>query len=355
VHAFASDPLRGLFILVFLGTVVGGSLLIYALRAPKIAGGKAFAILSRETLLLINNLMFTCAAAMVLLGTLYPLIGDALGIGRISVGPPYFGFMFALLMIPVVLLMPLGPLFRWATADWRATLHVLRPALILALVAATAAKLLVSDLPLRGLVGVAATLWVGIGIALYALKRWRGAPAGRRYTPEMLGMIAAHFGVALFLSGVLITEATSIERDLRFAPQETQRIGGMDFAFRGVTRVQGPNYLADQGTLEVRRDDRLVATLHPQKRQYTGQQVQSKSDIDPGLFRDLYVALGEPVGADGAWSVRIYVKPFVRWIWLGGILMMLGGFTAACDRRFRARFGVDDAQAPTASAMQVPA
>jgi len=354
VHAFASDPRRGLFILVFLGTVVGGSLLIYALRAPKIAGGKAFAILSRETLLLTNNLMFTCAAAMVLLGTLYPLIGDALGVGRISVGPPYFGFMFALLMIPVVLLMPFGPLFRWASADWRGTVRVLRPALILAVVTAVAAKLMISDLPLRGLVGVAATLWIGIGIALYALKRWRDAPAGRRYTPEMLGMIAAHFGVALFFAGVLITEATSIERDLRFAPQETQRIGGLDFTFHGVASVQGPNYRADEGTLEVRRDDLLVATLHPQKRQYTGQQMQSKSDIDPGLFRDLYVALGEPVGSDGAWSVRVYVKPFVRWIWLGGILMMLGGFTAACDRRFRAQFIVENAQAPTASPLQMP-
>jgi len=335
VHAFASDPRRGLFILVFLGTVVGGSLLIYALRAPKVAGGKPFNILSRETLLLINNLMFTCAAAMVLLGTLYPLIGDALGVGRISVGPPYFGFMFALLMIPVVALLPFGPLFRWATADWRATLRVLRPALVLACIATACAKFVAPDLPLRGLAGVAASLWVAIGIALYALKRWREAPAGRRYTPEMLGMIVAHFGVALFLAGVLITEATSIERDLRFAPQESQRIGGLDFAFRGVARVQGPNYLADEGTLEVRRDDRLIATLHPQKRQYAGQQMQSKSDIDPGVLRDVYVALGEAVGSDGAWSVRVYVKPFVRWIWLGGLLMMCGGFTAACDRRFR--------------------
>ena len=341
VHAFASDPRRGLFILVFLGTVVGGSLLIYALRAPKVAGGKPFKILSRDTLLLINNLMFTCAAAMVLLGTLYPLIGDALGVGRISVGPPYFGFMFVLLMIPVVVLLPFGPLFRWATADWRTALRVLRPALVLACIAVACAKLIAADLPLRGLAGVAAALRVGIGIALYALRRWRDAPVGRRYTPEMLGMIAAHFGVALFLAGVLITEATSIERDLRFAPQESQRIGGLDFAFRGIARVQGPNYLADEGTLEVRRDDRLVATLHPQKRQYAGQQMQSKSDIDPGLFRDVYVALGEPVGTDGAWSVRVYVKPFVRWIWLGGLLMMLGGFTAACDRRFRALQGYD--------------
>src|SRR5438445_6188581 len=173
VHAFASDPKRGLFILAFLTVVVGGSLTLYALRAPKVAGGKPFHLLSRETLLLINNLLFDCAAAMVLLGTLYPLVGDALGVGRISVGPPYFGFMFALLMLPVVLLIPFGPFFRWAAGDWRATLRALLPALALGLIAAVLAKILAPALPLRGLAGVAATLWVGIGIALYALKRWR--------------------------------------------------------------------------------------------------------------------------------------------------------------------------------------
>ena len=341
VHAFASDPKRGMFILVFLGVVVGGSLLIHALRAPKVAGGKPFALLSRETLLLINNLMFACAAAMVLLGTLYPLIGDAIGAGRISVGPPYFGFMFVLLMIPVVCLLPFGPMFRWASGDWRATLRALRPAWLLAIVAAVLAKILAPDTSLRGLAGVAASLWIGIGIGLYALKRWREAPRGRRYTPEMLGMILAHFGVAVFLAGVLITEATSVESDLRFAPNETKRVGGLDFQFRGVQRAQGPNYIADEGTVEVSRNGRPVATLHPQKRAYSaGGQIQTKSDIDPGVFRDLYVALGEPLDeakqGNGAWAVRVYVKPFVRWIWLGGLLMMCGGFTAAADRRFRA-------------------
>jgi cytochrome c-type biogenesis protein CcmF len=344
VHAFASDPKRGLFILAFLCTVVGGSLLIYALRAPKVAGGKAFRLLSRETLLLINNLMFVCAAAMVLLGTLYPLIGDALGVGRISVGPPYFGFMFVLLMLPVVCVLPFGPFFRWAAADWRATWRMLRPALIVAVVAAVIAKLIAPSVPLRGLAGVAATLWVGIGIALYALQRWRTAPRGRRYTPEMLGMILAHFGVAVFLAGVLITEATSVESDLRFAPNETRNVGGLDFRFRGVEHAQGPNYSADEGTLEVLRDERVIATLHPQKRQYSGgEQIQTKSDIDPGLFRDLYVALGEPLD-NGAWSVRVYVKPFVRWIWLGGLFMMFGGLVAATDRRFRALPERADAQ-----------
>jgi cytochrome c-type biogenesis protein CcmF len=344
VHAFASDPRRGLFILAFLGAVVGGSLLIYALRAPKVAGGKPFRLMSRETLLLVNNLMFACAAAMVLLGTLYPIIGDLLKAGRISVGPPYFGFMFPLLMLPVALLIPLGPFFAWRSADARATLRRLVPAALPIPFALLGAALLAPEhLPVstRAYLGIAAALWVGIGIVLYALQRWRNAPRGRRFTPEMLGMICAHFGFAVFLAGVLITEGTSVESDLRFAPNETKNIGGLDFTFRGVARVQGPNYTADQGTIAVTRDGRAVATLYPQKRAYSGGgQIQTKSDLDPGLFRDLYVALGEPLDpantGSGAWAVRIYVKPFVRWIWLGGLLMMLGGFVAAADRRFRA-------------------
>jgi len=337
VHAFASDPRRGLFILAFLTLVVGGSLTIYALRAPKVAGGKPFQMLSRETLLLINNLLFTCAAAMVLLGTLYPLIGDALGVGRISVGPPYFGFMFVLLMLPVVLLIPFGPFFRWAAGDWRTTLRALAPALALAVVCALIAWLLVGALPLRGITGVGASLWVGAGIALYALKRWREAPRGRRYTPEMLGMIAAHFGVAIFLAGVLVTEATSVESDVRMAPGETKHIAGLDFKFNGVAAAQGPNFRAEQGVIEVLHDGKVISTLNPQKRQYSGNApAQTKADIQPGLFRDVYVALGESLDDKGAWAVRIYVKPFVRWIWLGGLLMMLGGFVAATDRRFRA-------------------
>jgi cytochrome c-type biogenesis protein CcmF len=355
VHAFASDPKRGLFILAFLGGVVGGSLALYALRAPRVAGGKPFRLLSRETLLLINNLLFACAAATVLLGTLYPLIGEAIGAGRISVGPPYFGFLFTLLMLPVVVLLPFGPLFRWAAADARAALRVLRPVLLAAIGAAVLARIVAPALPLRGLVGVAASLWVGLGIALYALKRWREAPPGRRYTAEMLGMILAHFGVALFLAGVLITEATSVESDLRFAPDATHEVGGLDFRFRGVTRAEGPNYLADEGTIEVRDGERLIATLHPQKRQYVGGgQIQTKAAIAPGVLRDLYVALGEPLDeakqGNGAWAVRVYVKPFVRWIWLGGLLMMCGGFIAAADRRFRALPEPAAAPAPAAPA-----
>jgi cytochrome c-type biogenesis protein CcmF len=353
VHAFASDPRRGLFILVFLATVVGGSLLIYALRAPKVAGGEPFAAMSRETLLLINNLLFTVAAAMVLIGTLYPLVGEALNVGRISVGPPYFGFMFVLLMAPVVLLMPFGPFLKWREGNIKAAFKALRPALVVAVLAIGATLLLTHDLPLRAFVAVAASLWVGIGIVLYALSRWRHAPAGRRYTPEMLGMILAHFGVAVFLMGVLVTEATGVEKDLRFAPGQSVEIAGLSFRFDGVKRAEGPNWIADSGTVIVSKNDQVIATMTPQKRQYPRGQVQTESAIDPGLTRDLYVALGEPVGEDGAWSVRVYVKPFVRWIWLGALFMMFGGFVAATDRRFRA-FSRGPVDAPAAPAAALP-
>jgi cytochrome c-type biogenesis protein CcmF len=341
VHAFAADPKRGLFILGFLGIVIGGSFLIYALRAPKVAGGEPFAAVSRETALLVNNLMFVCAAAMVLLGTLYPLLGEALNLGRISVGPPYFGFMFVLLMLPVVLLVPFGPFLRWRAGDWRAAVDGLKPALLgavaVAVVAAIIAAVVANGLPLKAIVGAAASIWVGLGIALYALMRWRSAPRGRRYTPEMLGMILAHFGIAIFLAGVLIVQATNIEKDIRLAPNESVVLGGLTFRFDGVKGSEGPNFKADRGTLTVLKNDAVVATLEPEKRQYSrGSQVQTESAIDPGLFRDIYVALGEPIGTDGAWAVRIYIKPFVRWIWLGALFMMLGGFVAATDRRFRA-------------------
>ncbi len=349
VHSFAADPKRGLFILTFLAVVIGGSLLLYAVRAPKVSGGEPFAAVSRETALLINNLMFTCAAAMVLLGTLYPMLGDALNLGRISVGPPYFGFMFVLLMTPVVLLLPFGPFLKWRAGNLRSAAAALRPALIVAAIAAIATWLIMPDASsTKALLGIAASLWVGIGIVLYAISRWRNAPRGRRYTPEMLGMICAHFGVAVFVAGVLIVEATSVEKDIRLAPNESVTIGSLDFRFDGVHDAKGPNFTAQQGVISVLTKGAVVATLHPQKRIYArNQQPQTESAIAPGLFRDIYVALGEPVGDDGAWAVRVYVKPFVRWIWLGALFMMLGGFIAACDRRFRAIAGNREDQLST--------
>ena len=336
VHSFASDPERGLFILAFLTIVVGGSLLIYALRAPSLAGGEPFASVSRETALLINNLLFTIAAAMVLLGTLYPLLGEALNLGRISVGPPYFGFMFVLLMIPIALLIPFGPFLKWRQADPRAAFRALRPALILAIISAALAWLLADDLPLKAVAGIAAAIWIGVGVGLFVLQRWRKAPAGRRFTPEMLGMVLAHLGLAVFIAGVMVTEATSVEKDLRLGHSETAEIGAYTFRFDGVKHSEGPNFSADEGTITILKAGRDIAVLHPQKRQYgKGSMMQTESAIHPGFSRDLYVALGEPLGDSGAWSVRIYVKPFIRWIWLGALMMMLGGFVAAGDKRFR--------------------
>ena len=355
VHAFASDPRRGVFILIFLTIVVGGSLLLYALRAPKVAGGKAFQLLSRETVLLIGNLMFAVAAAMVLLGTLFPLIGDALNLGRISVGPPYFGFLFPLLMLPVVLLMPFGPFLRWGKGESPLLKQILLRVGVAAAACAIVAAFFVHG-QLKAVAGVAATVWVAVGVLLYALKRWRELPRGRRYPAEMAGMLLAHLGVAVFVTGVLLSESLSVTHDVRLAPGQSEAIAGYAYRFDGVHRVEGPNWRADQGVVTVLRDGRTVAVMHPQKRTYAREQVQTESAVDAGLFRDLYVALGEPMDAnnvEGAWALRLYYKPFVRWIWGGGLLMMLGGFVCAGDRRFRIkRIAAESAAATGAIAPQ---
>ncbi|MDE2157236.1 MAG: heme lyase CcmF/NrfE family subunit [Xanthomonadaceae bacterium] len=345
VHAFASDPRRGIFILAFLTVVVGGSLLLYALRAPKVAGGKPFNVVSRETVLLIGNLLFAVASAMVLLGTLFPLIGDALNLGKISVGPPYFGFLFPLLMLPVVLLMPFGPFLRWGKGE-AAPLKGLLLRIIVAAVACAIVAAFFVDGQLKATVGVAAAVWIAAGTVLFAYKRWREAPRGRRYPAELAGMLLAHLGMAVFVMGVLLSETLSVTSDVRMAPGQTQRIGGYDFRFDGAHRTTGPNWTADQGIIVVTRDGNKVGTMLPQKRTYLRGQVQTESAIDAGFSRDLYVALGEPMDAgniQGAWSLRLYYKPFIRWIWGGGLLMMVGGFTAAADKRFRIKRSVDEA------------
>ncbi|WP_043693657.1 heme lyase CcmF/NrfE family subunit [Luteibacter sp. 9133] len=348
VHAFASDPRRGLYILGFLIVVIGGSLLLYAIRAPRVATGKPFAALSRETGIMIANLLFTTAAAMVLLGTLFPLIGDALNLGRISVGPPYFSFLFIALMAPAVLLLPFGPYLRWGSAEGRQLTTLALRAGIAAVICAIVAAF-VAQGHLRAIAGIAGAVWVAAGTLSYILKRWREMPRGRRYPAEMAGMLVAHTGVAIFIIGVMLSESLSVERDVRMAPGDTQAIGGYVFRFDGVHETQGPNWRADEGTVTIQRDGTTMATVKPQKRTYSRGQVQTESAIDAGLFRDIYVALGEPMqatDAEGAWALRLYYKPFVRWIWLGGLFMMLGGFLAAGERRFRAKKAAATAAVP---------
>ncbi|MGH8125620.1 MAG: heme lyase CcmF/NrfE family subunit [Rhodanobacteraceae bacterium] len=333
VHAFAFAPARGVFILVYLAVVVGGSLLLYALRAPKVTGGKSFALASRETMMLIGNLMLTVACAMVMLGTLYPLVGEALDIGRISVGPPYFGPLFLLLMTPLVLAMPFGPLSHWGKADLKVWTRALTRIVALA-VAAGIIGFIVGARSWYELLGVTASTWVIAGVAMFAIKRWREAPRGKRYPFEMVGMMLAHFGVGVFIAGAILTRSMSVEQDVSMKPGNSVHVGSYDFRFNGVVETAGPNYRAQQGTVTVSRNGKQVVVLHPQKRTYPRGQVQTEAAIQAGVFRDLYVSLGDPIG-DNAWSLRVYDKPFVRWIWGGGVFMMLGGFMVVLDKRFR--------------------
>ena len=333
VHAFAADPTRGLFVLVFLGVVVGGSLLLYALRAPSAPEARPFAASSRETLLLANNLLLACACAMVLLGTLYPLLADALGLGKISVGPPYFGLLFLVLMAPLVMLLPFGPLTRWQREEPSRPLAMLAPWLVAATLVGALAFFLAPQAPWKTGVGVAAAAWVAFGTLRFAWARLRSS--GTRFTAEMAGMCLAHGGIAVFLVGAMLTDAQLRERQLAMTPGQSVEVAGRTFRFVGVERIEGPNYMADRGTLLVSEGDGDPVAMHPEKRAYAaGGQVMTEAAIDAGIGADVYVALGESLGADG-WAVRVYVRPFVRWIWAGAALMALGGLVAATDRRFR--------------------
>ena len=336
VHAFAADPSRGVFILVFLGIVIGSSLLLYAWRAPQLADDASeksyFAASSRETLLLANNLLLAAACAMVLLGTLYPLIADALDLGKISVGPPYFSLLFIVLMAPLVALVPFGPLTKWQRDKASRLGAMLLPWLLLSIVLAVVAYFVAPQGKLKAAAGILGAAWVGLGTVRFVWSRLR---TNGRFTPEMLGMTLAHTGIAVFLVGALLVEALNVQRELAVKPGQTVEVGRWGFHFQGVDETQGPNYLSDRGHVQVLRDGRPVTLLHPEKRAYaSGGQVMTEAGIRPGVLGDVYVAIGEPLG-DGAWALRVHIKPFVRWIWLGAALMALGGFVTAADRRFR--------------------
>ncbi len=335
VHSFAADPARGAFILVFLALVVGAALLLYALRAGALNADdprKGFMATSRETLLLANNLLLATACAMVLLGTLYPLLADALGLGKVSVGPPYFGTLFLLLMAPLVLLLPFGPLVNWQRDQASRRLALLAPWAVFALALGGVGWFMAPQGKLKTAAGVAAAAWVTFGTARFVWQRLRG---NGRFNAEMVGMLLAHFGVAVFLVGALLVEALNVQREIALAPGQQIEIGRYAFQFEGVDHQQGPNYVADRGHVRVFTGDREIALLHPEKRAYaSGGQVMTEAGIHARVNGDVYVALGEPLG-NNAWALRVHIKPFVRWIWLGALLMALGGFVTAADRRFR--------------------
>jgi cytochrome c-type biogenesis protein CcmF len=333
VHAFAADPSRGLFILIFLGIVIGGSLLLYVARVPRLEQGAPFTASSRETLLLANNVLLTCACAMVLLGTLYPLLADALGLGKISVGPPYFGLLFLLLMGPLVLLIPFGPLTRWQREEPSRPLRMLAPWALLALVLAAIAYFMAPQGKWKAAAGIGTAAWVALGTARFLWTRFQSK--GSRFTAEMLGMVLAHGGVAVFLVGALLVEGLNVQRELAMTPGQTFEVGRYSFTYQGVDEVNGPNYLATRGDVQVLQDGKPLVLLHPEKRAYaSGGQVMSEVGIYRHVFGDVYVALGESLGGESR-AVRIHIKPFVRWIWFGAGFMALGGFVTATDRRFR--------------------
>jgi cytochrome c-type biogenesis protein CcmF len=340
VHAFATDPTRGVFILIFLAIVIGGSLVLFAWRAPGIGVGSGFALISRESMLLANNIVLVVAMAAVLLGTLYPLALDTLGLGKLSVGPPYFDTVFYPLMAPALFLMGVGPLARWREADLPDLARRLRWALAVAVVAALLAPLTRDGVRPMVSLGLLFAFWIIAATAAGLLETMR---AGGRLqwgrlrllSASQWGMNLAHLGIAVFVIGVTMVKGYETEREQSLAPGATLELSGYSLRFDRLETVAGPNYDATRGRFVLSRGGDTVAVLNPEKRIYrASRQPMTEAAIDRSLLRDVYVAMGEPLPS-GAWAVRVHVKPFVNWIWLGCVLMALGGLSAVLDARYR--------------------
>ncbi len=343
VHAFATDPARGVFILAFLVVVVGGSLALYAWRGSRIRpeGGR-FALLSRESLLLTNNVLLAAATGTVMLGTLYPLFLDALGLGKVSVGPPYFDAVFVPVIAPALFLMGVGPIARWKKASLPELAVRLRWALGISLAIALLLPFALGRWSPMLSFGFALAAWIVATSAVSLWDRIKQAPSGTSAWTRLsgvsrafYGMLLAHVGIAVLIAGVTLDKGYESDKEVRMEAGDTVEVGGYVFRFDGVTKVAGPNYAADRATIQVIRSGENVATLYPSTRTYFSQQSPiKKSAIDRGFTRDLIVLLGDALNAD-TWLVRVRYKPFVEWIWGGVLLMVLGGLLAAADRRYR--------------------
>jgi cytochrome c-type biogenesis protein CcmF len=328
VHAFAVDPERGVFILALFVLMIGGALALYAWRTSRIGLGGAFEPVSRESLLLANNVLLAAAAGAVILGTLYPLALDALGGGKISVGPQYFEAVFAPLMAPALFLMGVGPLARWKRASLPELAVLLRWALGVSLALGLLLPFAFGEWHALVGFGLALAAWIFV-TGLMTLRK------GLRQTRSHYGMVLAHLGIAVFVVGVTLVKGYEAEQDVRIRPGETVELAGYVFTLEAIAEVRGPNYVAAQAKVPVTRDGRAVTVLYPERRLYTVQdQVMTEAAIDPGFTRDLYVSLGDPFD-DGSWLMKMQHKPFIDWIWGGCLLMALGGFLAASDRRYR--------------------
>lgn len=337
VHAFAMDPTRGLFILGLLALVIGGSLALYAWRYPRTPALAGFGWLSRESMLLGNVLLLMAALATVMLGTLYPLLLDVFGLGKVSVGPPYFDAVFVPVMAPLLMLMAIGPLTDWHRADPRRLVKRMRWAFAAALAVAVAIPLVQGGARPWVSLGLFLAFWILLTLVLGLIERLTGrgdgrAAAPRRLTRGFVGMQIAHTGMAVLVVGITLVSAYSIERDVRLDVGESVELAGHRFTLRDVTAHTGPNYVADRGVVEVVRADGRRLTLYPEKRLYNASRMaMTEAALHVGAFGDLYVSLGDYLGGR-AWSLRLYRKPFIGWLWAGATLMALGGLLAATRR-----------------------
>ncbi|MEO1573771.1 MAG: heme lyase CcmF/NrfE family subunit [Pseudomonadota bacterium] len=333
VHSFASDPERGMFILALFGLAVLGSLILYAFRAERFRAEAHFDVVSRETALLVNNLLLVVAAAAILYGTLYPLVIDALGLAKLSVGPQWFNTYMVPLTLILAAMIGVGMHLPWRKTPRSRLFRRLAVVAGLAIVAAVALPWLAYGATGAATVaGVAAAAWTGLSVLSEPWRRWRSGQ-GLKMPAPVVGMLVAHFGLALTILGVTLTTSYGIETDNRLAPGDSVTVASYTVALREIRPVSGPNYEAQRGELVVRRGDTEVATLYPEKRRYRVQQnPMTEAGIDAGLLRDVFVAMGEPLG-DGAWSVRVQYKPYIRFIWLGAVVMAAGGGIAMFGRR----------------------
>ena len=334
VHAFASDPKRGVFILVFLAVVVGTSLTLFAWRAPRVTLGGRMELVSRESFLLANSVLLVVATGAVLLGTIYPLIIDALNMGKLSVGPPYFNAVFVPLLVPTVFLMVPGTIARWREAKVSEIAHTLRFSGLAALVLAVGLPFVLGGWSFGAMLGIFLGAWVGLGTLQQVVTRLR-KPG--RIGLSFWGQNIAHFGMAVLVVGVTGVNSYEVERDVRMHVNDVVTIAPYSFQLKSLGEVTGPNYKAVRADVEVRRGNEVIEILQPEKRRYFSSAMpMTEAGIDSGFMRDLYVSLGEPLDdARTEWSMRVYYKPFVPWLWGGILLMVLGGLLAALDRRYR--------------------
>ncbi len=338
VHAFATDPARGVFILSLFAVIVGSSLSLFAWRAPRVGAGGQFAVVSRESLLLVNNVLLVVVTGTVLLGTLYPLIMDTLGLGKISVGPPYFNKVFVPLMIPALVLIVFGVMANWKRASMMDMVRQLALVILFSIVLGAAIPLLYGQWQGTAALGAGLAMWIVLGSLFDVVKRVRATRSGVFSQPRSwLGQHLAHIGVAVFVLGVTMVSHYETETDVLLQPGQTAQVGAYDARFLGVRIVPGPNYSAERGTVELLQDGKVVSTLYPEKRTYLSSALpMTESAINANGLRHIYVALGDNFD-QGGWSVRLYYKPLVDFIWLGCLLMALGGALAISDRRYRAK------------------